>query len=71
MHEYLELHKMQIYSSLLLLTLNVPVQFGKCTPLGVHAPQIGNPCANWSEEGAKQSLTLQLGFYSFQLNLVC
>jgi len=30
--------------SLLLITLNVPFQIGKCTPtsLGVHAPQFGN-----------------------------
>jgi len=32
-----------IYFSFLLLTLNVPLRVGKCTP-GVHVSQVGNPC---------------------------
>jgi len=32
MYKYLEIKDMQIYISLLLLTLNVPLQIGKCTP---------------------------------------
>jgi len=42
MQEYLKINNMQIYFSLLLLTLNVPLQVGKCT-LGAHMPQVGNP----------------------------
>jgi len=31
------------YILLLLLTLHVPLRVDKCT-LGVHVPQVGNPC---------------------------
>jgi len=42
MRTYLEINGMQIYFSLLLLTLNVPLRIGKCNP-GVHVPQVGKP----------------------------
>jgi len=32
MHEYLEINNMQTYIYLLLITLNIPLQVGKCTP---------------------------------------
>jgi len=34
MYKYLEKNNIQIYFPLLLLTLNVPLQIGKCTPRG-------------------------------------
>ena len=45
MYKYVEMNNMKTYFSLLLLTSNVPLQRGKCTPtsLGVHVPQFGNP----------------------------
>jgi len=42
MCKYLEKNYMQIYFALLLITLNVPLQIGKCTPGGA-LPQVGNP----------------------------
>jgi len=38
MYKYLEIKDMQIYISLLLLTLNVPLRIGKCTPRGTCTP---------------------------------
>jgi len=38
MYKYLERNGMQIYFSLLLLTLNVPLQIGKSTPGGTCTP---------------------------------
>jgi len=32
MYKYLEVNNISIYFSLLLLTLNVPLEMGKCTP---------------------------------------
>jgi len=43
MYKYLEINNMQTYFHFLLVTLNVPLQIGKCTP-GVHVPQVGNLC---------------------------
>ena len=38
MYQYLEIKDMQIYISLLLLTLNVPLEIDKCTPKGTCTP---------------------------------
>jgi len=46
MCKYLEIKYMPIYFALLLITLNVPLRIGKCTPR-VHVPQDGNP---WSKQ---------------------
>jgi len=43
MYKYLEINNMQTHFYFLLITSNVPLQIGKCTP-GVHAPQVGNLC---------------------------
>jgi len=39
MYKYLEIKDMQIHVSLILLTLNVPLQIGKCTARGT--------CVRW------------------------
>jgi len=46
MYRYLEIKGMQIHIYLLLLTLTVPLEIGKCTPgrEGVHVSQVGNLC---------------------------
>jgi len=38
MYKYLEIKDMQIHIALILLTLNVPLQIGKCTPRGTCTP---------------------------------
>jgi len=38
MYKFLEIKDMQIYISLLLLTLNVPLRIGKCIPGGTCTP---------------------------------
>jgi len=38
MYKYLEVKDMQISISLLVLTLNVPLWIGKCTPKGTCTP---------------------------------
>jgi len=42
---YITINNVQIYFFLLLPTLNVPLQIGKCAP-GAHVDQVGNPCSN-------------------------
>jgi len=43
MYKYMEINNMQTHFYFLLVTLNVPLHIGKCTP-GVHVPQVGNLC---------------------------
>jgi len=38
MRKYLEINHMQIYFAHLLITFNVPLRIGKCTPGGTRAP---------------------------------
>jgi len=38
MYKYLEIKDMQTHISLILLTLNVPLQIGKCSPRGTRTP---------------------------------
>jgi len=44
MYEYLDINNIYIRFTLCLLTFNVPLQIGKCTP-GVHLPQVRNLCS--------------------------
>ena len=43
MYKYLETNNVQIYFSHLLLTLDVPLQIGKCTPEVYTYPRLGTP----------------------------
>ena len=44
MYKYLNINNMLIYLYLLLLTLNVPLRIGKCTPRGTCTPG-WEPCS--------------------------